>query len=66
MTTEVKTAIATALAGKEVTLIQNGWSNIHDEPVIATNVHTGCQSYLLSTTDSGANKKTAEYCAELA
>ena len=51
--------------GKEVTLIQDGWSDIHNNPVIATSIHTGSKSYFLNAVDTGANKKTASFCAEL-
>ena len=51
--------------GKEVTLIQDGWSDIHNNPVIATSIHTGSKTYFLNAVDTGANKKTASFCAEL-
>ena len=36
---EVTTMAASALEGKEVTLLQDGWSDIHNSPVISHCVH---------------------------
>ncbi|KAI6651907.1 hypothetical protein LOD99_4786 [Oopsacas minuta] len=36
---EVTTMTASALEGKDVTLVQDGWSDIHNSPVIAHCVH---------------------------
>jgi len=47
-----------------LTLITDGWSSVRNDPIIATSIHTGTKAYLLETTDCGADKKTAEYCAE--
>jgi hypothetical protein len=54
------------LDGKKVTLLQDGWSDIHNKPVLASGVHTGTKAFLLSATETGAQKKTAAYCAEAA
>jgi len=59
----LSTVVAKSLQGKEVTLIQDGWSDIHNSPVIA---HTASQAFFLSRVKTGANKKTAEYCGNLA
>ena len=48
-----------------MTLIQDGWSDIHNNPVIATAIHTGSKTYFLSAVDTGAHKNTASYCASL-
>ena len=52
--------------GKSVTLITDGWSDIHNTPVTADSIHTGEKAYFLSAQDTGSNKKTAEYCASMA
>lgn len=62
----VQEATASNLRGKNVTLIQDGWSDIHNSPVIAHCVHSGSSAYFLSSDETGANKKTSDYCAELA
>lgn len=51
---------------RPITLLQDGWSSVRNDPIIATSIHTGIQSYLLSAVDCKAEKKTAEYCFELA
>lgn len=58
--------MAPHLKDKPVTLIQDGWSDIHNSPVIAHCIHTGSKAYFLSSDETGANKKTSDYCAELA
>ena len=63
---EVNTMTASALEGKDVTLVQDGWSDIHNSPIIAHCVHTGERSYFLNSVDTGSNKKTATYCTSLA
>jgi hypothetical protein len=62
----LSTAAASRLHGKDVTLIQDGWSDVHNSPVIAQCVQNGSEAYFLSSVESGANKKTAEYCSNLA
>lgn len=62
----MNTTVASDLDGKDVTLVQDGWSDIHNQPVIASCVHTGSKSYFVEAVDTGANKKTATYCASLA
>ena len=54
--------IARELHNKDVTLVQDGWSDIHNNPVIATSIHTGSKSYFLNAVDTGSNQKTASYC----
>src|SRR5215813_14277847 len=54
------------VSGKSVTLMQDGWSNIHNEPVIANSIHCNGKSVFISAIDCGSNKKTSEYCTNLA
>ncbi|XP_065644774.1 uncharacterized protein LOC124810501 [Hydra vulgaris] len=49
-----------------ITLIQDGWSSVRNDPVIAHSVHNGKTPYLISAIDAGSEKKTSEYCAQLA
>lgn len=51
---------------RPVTLLQDGWSSVRNDPIIATTIHTGKDSYLLSAKDCEAEKKTADYCLETA
>ena len=39
---------------KDVTLVQDGWSDIHNNPVIATSIHTGSKTYFLNAVDTGS------------
>lgn len=54
------------LKDKSVTLIQDGWSNIHNQPVIANCLSDGKNIYFLSAVDTGAKQKTAEFCKQIA
>jgi len=59
----------TDLDGRAVTVMQDGWSDIHNTAVIAGSVHThftGEKSYFISAIDTGTNKKTADYYPTLA
>ena len=46
-------------------MIQDGWSDSHNTPVIASCVHTGDNAYFVSSVDSGSNKKTTTYCGSV-
>ena len=63
---EITEASASVLAEKNVTLIQDRWSDIHNSPIIAPSLHTGEKSYFVSSVDTGTDKKTPTYCASLA
>lgn len=47
-------------------MIQDGWSNVHNNPVIATCLHNGSKAFFVHTDNPGSNKKTSEYCTNLA
>ena len=65
---DVDTEIVLQLKTKHcsVTILQDGWSNIKHDPIAGTSIHTGGKSFMLDTVDCAANKKTADYCADLA
>lgn len=63
---ECEKLLATELEGKNVTLIQDGWSNVHNQPIIATCLHTGTKAFFIRSVDTGSEKKTAEYCSAIA
>jgi len=54
-----------------ITLVQDGWSTIRNDPIIASSIHTGTlistkhKTFLLSTKDCGSEAKTADYCTSL-
>ena len=64
---EVEEETAKSLEWKNVALIENGWNNIHNDPVIASNLHvSGGKTIFLDFLscwqyDSGTNVKNAEY-----
>ena len=53
------------LNGRQVTLVQDGWSNVHNNPIIGSCLHTGKKAFFVRAVDTGSEKKTAEYIAEL-
>ena len=63
---KITTKVSAELKDKEVVLIQDGWSDIHNTPVIATSLQCEGKSFFLSAVDAGTNKKTAAYCTSVA
>jgi len=62
---EIMDQTQSELKGKTVTLMQDGWSDVHNTPIIANVLSTGESSYFLSTIDSGCNVKSADYCLKV-
>jgi len=62
----INDGLAEELDCKEVTLVQDGWSDIHNQSAIASCVHTVNKSYFVTAKETPSNKKTASYCASLA
>ena len=50
------------LDGKEGALAQDGWSNCHNEPVVASCVQVGEKSFYLDSKMTGSTAKTSENC----
>lgn len=48
------------LKKNECTLMQDGWSNIHNETVTALCLHINGKPYFLNAEECGINKKMAE------
>lgn len=63
---ECESTMASELEGQNVTLIQDGWSNVHNQPIIGTCLHNGTSAFFIRSVDTGSEKKTAEYCCSLA
>ena len=61
---ELQIEMQKELQGKDVTLVEDGWSNVHNDPVTATCVHVNGKSFFVKATDNGSAKKTAEYCKD--
>ena len=64
---QVSDSIKVNVADKKyIILSQDGWSNNSNTPFLAHSFFDVTSSQFLSIKDSGSNKKTAEYCADLA
>ena len=62
---DIETKEANLLMGKKVVISQDGWSNLHNQPIIATALHYPGKSLFLDAVDVGAEAKRAEYCFDL-
>ncbi len=49
--TDMTEKMKSQLDGKIVTLVEDGWSNIHNEPVVATCLTVNGKSYFLDAHD---------------
>jgi hypothetical protein len=49
-----------------LTLMQDGWSSLHNDPLIASCIFGGSESHFLNSRECGLDKKTGEFCAALA
>ncbi|KAG8180861.1 hypothetical protein JTE90_023013 [Oedothorax gibbosus] len=55
------------LSGETVTMSLNGWSNVHNEPLIYASVITSSgENYLASTIDTSGNPHNSDYLCTLA
>ena len=55
------------LEGQVVSMSLDGWSNIHNEPIVCCSIMTQSgDSYLMSTIDTSGHPHTAEYLKEVA
>ena len=61
----LQTNMKANLEGKVVTIQQDGWSNIHNDPVIATSVTCDGKGYFLDAVETGTTSKTGENCKEM-
>ena len=64
-TADLEDVMRKKLLGKDCTLVQDGWSNIHNDPVSAICLHADGEAFFLEAVDTSSNKKTAEYCKTL-
>ena len=53
------------LEGKTVTMQQDGWSTLQNDPVIATSVTCEGKGYFIDAVSTGATSKTAENCKDM-
>lgn len=61
----LKSILKQELEGKPTTIQQDGWTNIKEDPIIATSLTTHGKGYFNDAHDPGAEKKTADLCSEL-
>lgn len=54
------------ISGKDATLVQDGWSTVHNEPVIASCLVVDEKEYYLDSHDTGTMTKTGDNCKDLA
>jgi hypothetical protein len=63
---EVQEQMISELEGKNTAIMQDGWSTIQNQPVIAHRISTRDKTYYLAAEEVGADKKTSEkawnYC----
>ena len=64
--TEQQEQMKKEINGKAATLVQDGWSNVHNDPIVATCLQVDGQSFFLDSVDTGSMSKTADNCKKLA
>lgn len=57
---ELRGDMKEAVSGKTATLVEDGWSNIHNEPVIASCLQVENSVYFLDSHDTGSMTKSTE------
>ena len=62
-TNQVRDIMRSDISGKTATLVEDGWSNIHNEPVIASSLQVDGKSYFLDSYYAGAMTKSGQNCA---
>ena len=55
VTEEIEDGMRAKLKGKTVTLVKDGWSNIHNDPVIVSCLNGDGKSYFLDAHDNAQN-----------
>lgn len=63
--TRLQSTMKEKLNGKTVTMQQDGWSTIQNDPVIATSVTCDGNGFFIDATSTGSTSKTAENCKEM-
>ena len=55
-----------SLKGKDVVLSQDGWSNLHNEAIIASCLHIPGKTFFHEAKEAKDATKDAEFCTQLA
>lgn len=62
---KLQARVRSALNGKVMTLQQDGWTNIKDDPIIATCISREGKGYFLDAKEPGAQKKNTDLCKDM-
>ena len=63
---DVEGSIGSHLKGKMAVVCQDGWSNVNREPIVASSIYCDGKTFPLDYRDVGSDKKTADYCFQMA
>lgn len=66
VTSKLQSKMKSEISGKAGTLVEDGWSTVHNEPVIASCLVVEGKPYFLDSHDTGTMTKTAVNCKNLA
>lgn len=58
---ELKTKMENQISGNDVVIVQDGWSNIHNEPILSHCIICLGKPYFLETIECREHKKSADY-----
>jgi hypothetical protein len=50
---------------RAITIMQDGWSNVRNDPLIVSSLRINGNPYILEARDCGTEKKTAEFCTKI-
>ena len=64
-TNKLQSNVRDQLKGKTVTMQQDGWSTLQNDPVIATSVTCEGSGFFINAVSPGATSKTAENCKDM-
>jgi hypothetical protein len=62
---DIEEIVKQELHQKHVTIMQDGWSDMHRSPVIAHSLSNGSNNYFIKAHSTGSSAKTAVFCAQL-
>lgn len=65
ITEDMQAEMKEKIDGKSGSIAQDGWSNCHNDPIIATTLIVDGKSYFLDSCDTGSMSKSAENCKKL-
>jgi hypothetical protein len=62
---KLQSTMKTKLEGKTVTMQQDGWSTLQNDPVISTSVTCEGSGYFIDAQSTGSTQKTADNCKQM-